>query len=317
MLGERGAGAGEKAGDRGRRIPGETRDDHRRHRPVRAADVVVEDVVDAGAGCRGRDVDVVLLNDRAREVREASVARVRGARPAPGSRAASSRASTPTGQGSDRGRRRSARSRARRARGGARRPSGGRTAPARRRSAGQAGPRSPSRSPPSSSLRSSSTALIRCWASRPSTPSRSPSSAHASAETCTARTGFAGSRGAEPTTSLLSVVFPAASCASRITARRGTCANGIGEATAGVDHSLAAVDREAGPGLDRAGDGVRLAARGVTCRLRDADHRRLRVDRECPARRARPPFRRPATPRPCARRPRGGPAGRRSDRREL
>ena len=48
---------------------------------------------------------------------------------------------------------------------------------------------------PPSSFRSSSTALIRPWAIRSSTPLRRPSSAQASEVMCTARIGCAGSRG--------------------------------------------------------------------------------------------------------------------------
>ncbi len=74
---------------------------------------------------------------------------------------------------------------------------------------------------PSSSLMSSSTALIRRSESRLSTPARSPGCAQASALTCTARTGFRGRRGAVPTLSLLSVTLPAASRAMSTTDRCG------------------------------------------------------------------------------------------------
>ena len=77
---------------------------------------------------------------------------------------------------------------------------------------------------PDSSLRSSSTVLIRFSSSSLSTSPRRPSCAQASALTCTARTGLRGSRGAVPTLNRLSVTFPAWSDARMTTVRVGAFA---------------------------------------------------------------------------------------------
>ena len=81
----------------------------------------------------------------------------------------------------------------------------------------------PERQPtmPDSSLRSSSTVLIRFSSSSLSTSPRRPSCAQASALTCTARTGLRGSRGAVPTLNRLSATFPAWSDARTTTVRAG------------------------------------------------------------------------------------------------
>ena len=190
---QRRARLGEERDDRPLGRPLQAGEHHRRERPVGPADVVVEDVVDAGLRRGDGDVDLVPADDRVGEVREAAVAAVGAAVRASGSPRCACRPSTPTRRriGSLKQTRRPI----------TRTPlpcsvldrvgevvSVAWTAPIL--CASGTGAFQPTIPP--SSFRSSSTALIRPWAIRSSTPLRSRRSAHASEVTWTARTGCGG-----------------------------------------------------------------------------------------------------------------------------
>ena len=87
----------EERGDRPLRARLQARELHRRERAVGAADVVVEDVVDAELGRRDGEVDLVAADDRVGEVGEAAVGRaVVARRRESGSPGRASRATMPT-----------------------------------------------------------------------------------------------------------------------------------------------------------------------------------------------------------------------------
>ena len=73
-LGSRAPRVAQERHDRALRPAAQAGEDHRGEGAVRAADVVVEDVVDAGVGRLHGDVDVVLAHRGVGEVREAAVA---------------------------------------------------------------------------------------------------------------------------------------------------------------------------------------------------------------------------------------------------